>query len=31
MEGLDDHEVETLARAVQILDGLIEQLTDRPG
>jgi DNA-binding MarR family transcriptional regulator len=30
MEGLDDHEVETLARAVQILDGLIDQLTDRP-
>ncbi|HWE11513.1 MAG TPA: MarR family transcriptional regulator [Solirubrobacteraceae bacterium] len=30
MEGLDDQEVATLARAVQILDGLIEQLIERP-
>lgn len=31
MAELDDQEVETLARAVQILDELIDQLSDRPG
>jgi DNA-binding MarR family transcriptional regulator len=31
MAGLRDHEVQTLARAVQILDELIEKLSDRPG
>jgi len=31
MAELDDHEVQTLAAALQILDGLIERLSERPG
>jgi DNA-binding MarR family transcriptional regulator len=30
MAELDDHQVQTLATAVQILDGLIERLSERP-